>query len=59
LNTPEYQEKQAREQLNLKKQGEFVVGLPSGDSSATDASQPKKVSNARLWFDYFFNSKGE
>src|SRR6185436_18688403 len=39
LNTTEYQERQAREKLNLKKDGEFVVVLPQGSTSGTEATQ--------------------
>jgi cell division protein FtsB len=58
LNTPEYQEKAAREQLNLKKAGEYVVVLPSNADSADNAqTNADSRSNARKWFDYFFNAK--
>ena len=57
LNTPEFAEKQAREQLNLKKDGEYVVVLPDTDEPASpDAAQPKAgTANPSLWFDYFFH----
>jgi cell division protein FtsB len=56
FNTPQYQEKQAREKLNLSKPGEIVVGLPQGDQIASaQASTASKPSNYKLWFDYFFN----
>jgi cell division protein FtsB len=55
--TPQYQEQQAREKLNLKKDGEYVVGLPNPDelglARADDAAQ---VSNAKQWFNYFFSN---
>ena len=55
FNTPEYQEQQAREKLNLKKDGEYVVVLPdtNGAVSGAQGSAANK-SNARQWFDYFF-----
>lgn len=56
FDTPQYQEKQAREKLNLKKDGEFVVGLPN--ASGTDLStqvQSSQKSNPKQWFDYFFS----
>ena len=57
LNTPEYQERQAREKLNLKKDGEFVVVLPQGNTAGAEATQTmaEKPSNYELWFNYFFN----
>ena len=58
LNTPEYQEKSAREKLNLKKDGEFVVVLPPGqDSGASTEQQPSAPKpNYQQWFDYFFSN---
>lgn len=56
LNTPDYTDKQAREQLNLKKDGEFVVALPA-DSGSPDPSATTAVSsqsNINKWFNYFF-----
>ncbi len=55
FNTPEYREKQAREKLNLKKDGEFVVGLPENSDQA-DSSQPKPESNFKKWLKYFFSN---
>jgi cell division protein FtsB len=56
FNTSDYEEKQAREKLNLKKDGEFVVSLP--DSSLADASQSalKPESNFKQWVNYFFSN---
>lgn len=56
FETPEYQEKQAREKLNLAKPGEYVVVLPS-DADKADFAQAdaNKESNAKQWFNYFFN----
>src|SRR5438105_4582627 len=36
FNTPEYQEKSAREKLSLSKPGEHVVILPQGEVSGTE-----------------------
>lgn len=56
LNTPEYQEKEAREKLNLKKDGEFVVVLPQGDvAAASQQNNQTETSNYKLWFNYFFD----
>src|SRR5690348_12989443 len=37
FNTQEYTEKQARQQLNLKKDGEDVVALPADNGAAQNA----------------------
>jgi cell division protein FtsB len=58
LNTPEYTERQAREKLNLKKDGEHVVVLPKDGSAAGDEiEQPSAESNAKKWLDYFFGDR--
>src|SRR3990167_2096083 len=58
LNTPEYKEKEAREKLNLAKEGEHVVVLPSSDEEVSGTTiVPSKSSNAKLWFNYFFNAQ--
>jgi cell division protein FtsB len=59
LNTPQYQEKAAREQLNLQKPGEHVVALPqTSDATVASAvtSEPS-ASNTQKWYDYFFAVK--
>ncbi len=57
FNTPDYQEKQAREKLNLKKEGEYVVVLPNDQevAAATQTITPPTQSNAKLWLNYFFH----
>ena len=59
LETPEYKEKEAREKLNLKKEGEQVVVLP--DSSELDVNgnvaSANTSPNPTKWFDYFFSIK--
>jgi cell division protein FtsB len=57
LNTPEYHEKEAREKLNLRKEGEYVVVLPQGEVSGTDneVTSNSKKPKYKLWYDYFFN----
>lgn len=55
FNTPEYQERQAREKLNLKKEGEVVIGMPEESEEASTqvaANEPKN--HAKEWFEYFF-----
>ena len=62
LQTPEYQERQARPLLNLQKPGEFAVALPPapedepGFVDHDDDSQPLSP-NYRLWWNYFFAPK--
>lgn len=51
-----YQEKLAREQLGLKKDGEIVLNFPpNGIQSNTSKPTPKK-SNPQKWWDYIFNN---
>jgi len=57
FNTPEYQEKQAREKLNLKKDGEYVVVLPStNNAEETDDLTLDPSQNYQRWFNYFFHA---
>lgn len=56
LDTPEYQEKEAREKLNLKRPGEEVVVLPEDSEGGQVASaQTESGSNPEKWFNYFFS----
>lgn len=58
LNIPEYKEKLARRQLNLKKDGEIVVNYPPNSSLTQDKSDtPQTVPNYKKWWDYFFSNK--
>lgn len=54
LNTSDYKDKIAREQLNLKKDGEIVVNFPppapSGNSPDGAETNPQK------WWRYFFGN---
>jgi len=56
MDTPEYKEREAREKLNLSKDGEQVVVLPTDDELAALGGQASAVtrSNPQKWFDYFF-----
>jgi cell division protein FtsB len=58
LNTPDYKDKEAREKLNLKKDGEFVVVLPDSRSTSgtTQTTAKPEVSKFKQWFNYFFPS---
>jgi len=55
LQTDQYKQKAAREQLDLKKDGEYVVSLPpeqqTNDQPQVSAAQ---VSIPKQWFNYFF-----
>jgi len=57
FQTPQYEEKQAREKFNLKKDGEYVLSLPQNDSTSQAVSSESNPSNAKQWLDYFFNQK--
>lgn len=60
FNTPDYQDKAAREKLNLKKDGEYVVGLPqNADSADSSQTSEEKASNFAGWFNYFFNQPAD
>lgn len=55
LSSPEYQDKLARLQLNLKKNGELVVNFPDKTATAppgTNTHSPK--SNLIKWWEYIF-----
>lgn len=55
LSSPEYQEKLARMQLNLKKEGEIVVNFPTeGSSNRIVTETPTNASNALNWWKYIF-----
>lgn len=54
LNTTDYKEKIAREQLNLKKEGEIVVNFPMV-LGAAENTQQIELSNSQKWWQYFFN----
>lgn len=54
LNTQDYKERVAREQLNLKKEGEVVVNFPPGLGSHNQTSQIRET-NPQKWWRYFFH----
>jgi cell division protein FtsB len=55
LNTPEYKEREARERLNLKKEGEIVLAVPDQlKESDSQSAAPLEPSNPEKWFNYFF-----
>lgn len=53
LSSPSFKERVAREQLNLKKDGEQVYSFSDGPAASPGSGQDK-VSNAQKWWDYFF-----
>lgn len=55
LSSPEYQEKLARMQLNLKREGEIVVNLPTeGQQQNTETNNLQADSNIINWWNYIF-----
>ena len=55
FNTPQFKEKEAREKLNLRKDGEVVVGLPGNFKNISTEIPQEKTSNPKKWYDFFFN----
>ncbi len=60
LQTNDYKEKTAREQLNLRKDGEFVYSFSNQNVDGTGAAQGStaasdEISNPHKWWNYFFN----
>lgn len=52
-----YQEKLAREQLGLKKEGELVINFPTGGiPSETDKAPEPPQNNLQKWWQYLFKS---
>jgi cell division protein FtsB len=61
LNSQNYKEKIAREQLNLKKDGELVFDTavnPNYSSQTKDEgfAEEATVSNPRKWYNFFFSN---
>ncbi len=55
LSSPEYQEKLARMQLNLKKEGEIVVNFPSDNQVVSNnTSLAPGKSNLIKWWEFIF-----
>ena len=57
LNSPDFKERVARQQLNLKKQGEtvYTFGDLPGNAGLDEAEQ--KNGNAKKWRDHFFGTE--
>jgi len=59
-NTPEFLEKEAREKLNLKKEGEYVVALPRSNTDAENQqNSANKISNPKKWLEYLFKPQSK
>ena len=52
----EFAQRQAREKLNLKKEGEYVVSFPQASEDGEVAGSKQDRSNPEKWFDYFFSN---
>lgn len=57
LNSQNYKEQVARQQLNLQKPGEIVINLPSEIPDETAAKPASHWGNAWEWWSYFFAGK--
>ncbi len=56
FSSENYQEKLAREQLGLKKDGEIVINFPpNGIPSGEEKPPEKPISNPEKWWKYLFN----
>ncbi|HEV8601266.1 MAG TPA: septum formation initiator family protein [Patescibacteria group bacterium] len=56
FNTDDYAERQARDKLNLKKEGEYVVSLPKNNGDGQVAGENEQnYSNPQKWYQYFFS----
>lgn len=56
LNSESFKEQAARQQLNLKKEGEVVYSFSDPALETVEAKKPEtKTSNSQKWWDYFFN----
>ncbi len=61
LTSQDYKERMARQQLNLKKDGEIVYNFSDvhNDTSTSQSSDPSTnvaSANAKKWWNYFFNN---
>lgn len=56
LNSDNFKEGVARQQLNLKKQGEQVYTFADAPAAAPSGTQAAGESNPKKWLDYFFSN---
>ncbi|MEZ4180449.1 MAG: septum formation initiator family protein [Candidatus Doudnabacteria bacterium] len=55
LSSPEYQEKLARLQLNLQKEGEIVVSFPTEpENTSINTQETNHQNNIIKWWNYIF-----
>ena len=56
FNSKQFLEDEARKKLNMVKEGESVIMISEQDQPEEDKSQEQqpKVSNIKLWLEYFF-----
>lgn len=50
----DYQEKLAREQLGLKKDGEIVINFPPSGITTQEQVAPESKHNVQKWWEYLF-----
>ncbi len=55
LNSPDFKEQVARQQLNYKRQGEVVYGFSGSGTQAIQSQQAAPAeSDSQKWWNYFF-----
>ena len=57
LNSQNYKDRIARQQLNLKKEGETVYNFSSSGGATNTLSSAVEESNPTKWWKFFFQSK--
>ncbi len=56
LNSTDFKENVARQQLNLKKQGERVYSFADAPATTKQEQKTAQDSNAKKWLSYFFTN---
>jgi cell division protein FtsB len=57
INSPNFKESVARQQLGLKKQGEEVYSFVDAQSQANQTQAETKEGNFTKWWNYFFSEE--
>lgn len=58
FNNEQYKDMVARQQLNLRKDGEIVVNFPPAvEQQSQEPAAAPKTSNPTKWWNYFFNKQ--
>jgi cell division protein FtsB len=59
LSSPDFKEKVARQQLNLKKEGELVFTFSEPETESQEPAQDgsRGATNPQKWWNYFFQPK--